>query len=165
VSAWLANSGAQKWHDATTCTGGGGAAPSVYEGRVYVRDLFLSDTIYDAATGAQLGTFMTSLPPAFANGVGYYLQNATLAAIPVGGNVTSWTFTGDGALSSAPVAAGAYVYIGSSLGSIYALDGAGHQVWTTTLAAGVNSKAEINSMAVAEGMLLVPAGNILSAFH
>ena len=163
VHAWEAASGAEKWKYATTCTGGGGTTPTVYEGRLYVRDT--TNTIFDANNGSVVGTFATSLPPAFANGIGYYLQGSKLVAIPVAGTTLSWSFDGDGALAAAPVAAGAFVYVGSSLGKLYAVDGSGKQVWTTTLAAGVNAKSETNSMAVAEGTLLVPAGNVLYAFR
>jgi outer membrane protein assembly factor BamB len=165
VTAWTAASGTQRWHHSTTCTGGGGAAPAVYRGRVYVRENALSNTIFDAASGAVVGTFPGTLPAAFANGVGYYLQTATLVAIPVDGTAASWTFNGDYGLASAPVADGAYVYIGSSLGALFAVDGTGQAVWTTTLPHAVNAKAESNSMAIAEGTLLVPAGNILYAFR
>jgi outer membrane protein assembly factor BamB len=163
VHAWTAGTGAERWSHATGCTGGGGTTPAVYQGRLYVRDT--TNTIFDANSDSVVGTFSTALPPAFANGIGYYLQSGKLVAIPVGGTAASWSFDGDGALAAAPVAAGAFVYVGSSLGNVYAVDGSGTQVWTTTLAAGVNAKPETNSMAVAEGTLLVPAGNVLYAFR
>jgi len=165
VHAWAAAGGAAIWSHAGPCTGGGGTTPAVYQGRLYARDTIPGDTIFDANGDNILGTFATALPPAFASGVGYYLQGSALVAVPVGASASSWSFAGDGALSTAPVAAGAYVYVGSSLGNLYAVDGSGHQVWTTTLAAAVNANAETSSMTVAEGTLLVPAGNVLYAFR
>ena len=58
----------------------------------------------------------------------------------------------------------------AGLSNLYALDGNGQEVWTTTLGGssnggGISGQAEKDSMAVAEGTLFVPAGNVLEAFR
>ncbi len=164
TTAWWAHDGSQLWHYSTGCTGGGGAVPALYRHRLYVRDWAEGNTILDITTGKSVGSFITTVPPAFSDGMGYFLQTGTLRGITTDTSTVKWSFAGDGALSSAPVVAGGYAYIGSTSGNLYALDGQGHQAWTTKLAAGINSQPETNSMAVAEGTLLVPAGNVLYAF-
>jgi outer membrane protein assembly factor BamB len=164
TTAWWAHDGSQLWHYSTGCTGGGGAAPALYRHRLYVRDWAAGNTILDITTGTSVGSWVGTVPPAFSDGIGYYLQKGTLRGITTDTSTVKWSFAGDGALTSAPVVAGPYAYVGSSSGNLYALDGHGQQVWTTKLAAGINSAAETNSMAVAEGTLLVPAGNTIYAF-
>jgi outer membrane protein assembly factor BamB len=165
TTAWAGSSGAPLWHYSTGCTGGGGAVPVVYGERLYVRDWAQGNTILDITTGKAVGSFTTTLPPAFSDGVGYYLQAGTLRAITTDTSTVKWSFAGDGKLSTAPVVAGAYAYVGSSAGELYALDGNGMQVWATNVGGAINSAAETNSMTVAEGVLLVPVGNKLLAYH
>ncbi len=52
-------SGALLWHRATGCSGGGGTTPVLAGGRLYVRD-FSFPAVLDAASGSELGPFLTS---------------------------------------------------------------------------------------------------------
>jgi outer membrane protein assembly factor BamB len=166
TTAWNGSSGAVVWRYMGSCTGGGGAVPVAYGGRLYVRDPAEGDTIIDVSSGKVVGSFTTNLPPAFSNDLGYFLQSNTLRAITTDGTSTvKWSFTGDGNLNTAPVISGAYAYVGSSSGALYAVDGSGTQVWSTNVGGAINSAIETDSMTVASGLLLVPVGNNLIAYH
>jgi outer membrane protein assembly factor BamB len=66
-----------------------------------------------------------------------------------------WSFAGDGALVTAPLVVNNYVFIGSSNGNLYALDGtSGAQLWTKNLGA---------ALPAGDGLLIVPAGQVCSA--
>jgi outer membrane protein assembly factor BamB len=164
--AWNAQTGQQIWNYVPTCAGGGGTAPTVFAADVYVRDP-IGNLVFDASTGRVVGTFGAAVPPAFVDGTGYFVDRRVLSAVSLDSRTVRWTFSGDGYLSSAPVAAGGYVFIGSSSGNLYGLDGNGKVVWSTNfgLTAAVNADAETSSMTVAEGTLLVPVGKILYAFR
>jgi outer membrane protein assembly factor BamB len=170
ASAVDVTTGQQLWHQYLGCGGGGGSTPAVYGGRMYFRlgtsrSLVGGDEILDVTTGKLVGTFLSGDPPAFDNGIGYYLESGTLSAVAVDTGSVAWSFVGDGKLTTAPIVAGAYVYVGSSGGNLYALDGAGQAVWNVDVGGRINADAENESMVVAEATLLVPVGNRLLAFH
>jgi len=171
ASAVDAINGQELWHHTTGQGGGGGATPVVFGGRLYVRDVDWrqapwGDQLLDEATGALLGTFRSLPPPAFAAGVGYFLDDSkVLSAVSLSSGGAAWTFTGDGTLTTAPLVAGAYVFVGSSSGNLYALDSSGQVTWTTTMPQAINANQQNTSMVVAEGTLFVPVGNQLFALH
>lgn len=170
-SAIDAATGQILWHHSTGIGGGGGSTPAIVDGRLYVRyQPFWSgapaDEILDPATGALLGAFHSFQPPAFASGIAYYLDAAgTLSAVPTATGVPSWTFVGDGSLTAAPMVGGSFIFVGSSLGNLWALDTSGNVIWTTTVGGAINANQEIGSMVVAEGTLFVPVGQTLVAFR
>ncbi len=166
--------GALNWHHTSNCEGGGGRTVALYGGRVYTRDFNSGNLILDAQTGAQVGTFPITVPygytiptPAFAGSMGYFFDSALLHGVNLSTGNTVWTFGGDGHLSSAPIVAGAYVYIGSTGGNLYALDPAtGALVGTINVGSGIAFPDEQDAMQLAglsagEGYLVVPAGNRL----
>jgi outer membrane protein assembly factor BamB len=166
-------SGALQWHVNTSCEGGGGKTPVLANGRLYVRD-FSYPGVFDAATGALLGTFAASGPaPAVTASTVYDLQAGRLSASGTApGSATSWTFSGDGTLSSAPLVAGGDVFVAGTSGNIYALDGAsGAVLWSANAGAAVAAPDEQNlsqpltGLAASGGLLVVPAGTTLVAFR
>ncbi|HMC70212.1 MAG TPA: PQQ-binding-like beta-propeller repeat protein, partial [Mycobacteriales bacterium] len=170
--AFTAAGGDPLWHHSTYCEGGGGKTPAVYGGRVYVRDGVLGNTILDASTGGDLGSFSGRAIPAFSGSSGYVLNGSTLEAHDLSTGAVSWTFGGDGQLSSAPVTANGYVYVGSGSGNVYAVSAAtGQQVWSDNAGARVNSPDEQNvsqpltGLAIGEGHLVVPASTRLVAYN
>jgi outer membrane protein assembly factor BamB len=150
------------WHYQGPCEGGGGATTALYRNRLYTRD-FYGDLILDGSTGKLLGSYSASQPPAFRGTVGYFLNGSTLSAEALSNRSVIWKFTGDGALVTAPIVDGAYVYIGSSHGNLYALDAnTGKKVWSTNVGASMGQS--FASLAAGEQIVAVPAGSQLSVY-
>ena len=150
------------WHYQGPCEGGGGATTALYRNRLYTRD-FYGDLILDGSTGNLLGSYSASQPPAFRGTLGYFLNGSTLSAESLSNRSVIWKFTGDGALVTAPIVDGTYVYIGSSHGNLYALDAnTGKKVWSTKVGAPMGQS--FASLAAGEQIVAVPAGNQLSVY-
>jgi len=167
--------GTSIWHYSGACEGGGGETSPYANGMLYVRDIMSGGLIFNAASGVQTGSFSApyyTVIPAL-NSQDMYLQNAgTLQAIDLTSHSMVWSFTGDGHLVSAPIIINTYVIIGSSLGNVYALDGAtGAQIWSSNAGAPIAGPNEgyifqpVTGFGAGEGYLVVPAGNILSAWQ
>ena len=167
------------WHYATGCEGGGGKTVVYANGRVYTRD-FDGNLILDAAGGNLLGSFTpanyTALAPAVDQTTVFTLTNSpgTLNAQDVSSGTTRWNFAGDGQLTSAPIVlstpSGEFVVEGSGSGMLYALTAAtGAVAWSTNVGAAIPRPDEQNAgqrtgLAAGQGLLVVPAGNTLTAF-
>ena len=81
---------------------------------------------------------------------------------------TVWTFTPDGGVVTSALVIGGTVYVGSSIGTIFALDAAtGKRIWSDNTGAAftdnVTGEATFG-MGAAHGVLVVPAGNDLVAY-
>lgn len=164
-------SGALNWNNSTGCEGGGGATGAYANGVYYSpnQPAGYNGMSFDAETGNVLGSYTASQPPALGTTTGYYLQSGTLTAIGLSNNVIKWTFTGDGTLATAPILVNDYVFVASSSGKLYGLDAVtGAVLWTTTLGAGANTGGWMqlgqSGMAAGDGLLVVPAGNTLTAW-
>ena len=171
IGALAPTDGQSLWRDSGCCTGGGGNVPVVYDDRVYAFwDVLVPNTIYRLSDGQSLGTFDASTIPAFENGLGFFRSGSMLYAHDPDDNVI-WTFAGDGALDSTPLAAGGVVYVGSSLGHVYAVDeNSGAELWSDTLSAAVapsfkdSGVTPITGLAASLDLLVVPAGATLTAY-
>lgn len=169
--------GAKIWHYSPGCSGGGGKTPALYNGRLYVRDF--SDRIFDSQTGTIIGNFNAKNTPAFSGNRGFFLNGphgfgsyGVLEARDVNTNSVVWSFAGDGRLQSAVLVVNNYVYVGSALGKLYAVDAAtGQQVWMTTAGASIpyvdehNVSQPVTGFAAAEGLLVVPTSTTLVAYE
>jgi outer membrane protein assembly factor BamB len=170
--AFGAITGATAWHDNDGCDGGGGATPVVADGHVFIRDWTSAGLIVNSSTGAIQGPLSATQAPAVAGGMAYELSGATLEAVTDDGlGITSWSFAGDGDLTTAPLVTDGVVWVGSSSGNLYALDPAtGHQLWSTNvgtpLAAGSTGYvgAPFTGLGAGNGALIVPAGDSLIAY-
>jgi outer membrane protein assembly factor BamB len=175
VYAFNRSSGAPLWHYNSGFSGGGGRTPVLAPGnRLYTRD-FGGSYVFDAASGEILDTFGSVTTPAFADGTGLFLYNGTLEARDAVSGSLLWSFVGDGELSSAPIVvkstAGTHVYEGSGGGRVYALNLAdGSVAWSANVGAGVpgpdehNVSQPLTGLGAGEGLLVVPAGNLLVAY-
>ncbi|HSS21648.1 MAG TPA: PQQ-binding-like beta-propeller repeat protein [Pyrinomonadaceae bacterium] len=150
---------------------GASATPVVFGGRVYVGDSLTEKLMYDAPTGALLGTFPAGPPPAFSGSTGFFLTGSILKARDAYSGAVRWSFTGDGTLSSAPIVDNGYVYIGSSSGKIYALDAStGANVWTGNIGVAVQTTESPVSrphtgIGAGDGLVVVPASTLLVAYQ
>ncbi len=160
--------GVSLFADNTGCSGGGGATAVVANNVLYSVMGDLANGIYvDATTGAQLGTFTADVVPAINSTTGFFLQSGTLNAKSLSDYSTMWSFRGDGGLVTSPIIVDQAVIVGSSSGQVYALDAAtGAQLWTTNAGGAISAGNGnvISALAAGDGLLVVPAGNTLSAF-
>ena len=159
------------WTNNTGCEGGGGNTPVVANGVVYSPiDGQYSGAVYDAESGTLQGNFAASFPPAFTATTGFFLTNSTMQGIARSNNQILWSFAGDGALVTSPIAVNNYVIVGSANGNLYALDGAtGSQVWTKNLGAPIPTTSSgtisiYSGLSAGDGLLVVPSGNNVTAY-
>jgi len=160
------------WHYSGPCEGGGGKTPVFLDGKLYVRDPLSSPTgyIFESKSGALLGRFSAGPAPAITNERGFFLNDGTLQGIDLSTLDVLWSFAGDGGLVTAPIVVGPVVFIGSSNGNLYAVEGrTGKQVWSVS-GSPINGPDEQNvsqpltGLAAADRWLIVPAGTALSAY-
>jgi len=161
------------WTNNTGCEGGGGETPVVASQTLFAPiSGFYSGDFYNAESGALLGGFNYSAPPAVSATSIYTLTASTLQAASLSNNQIAWSFVGDGMLTTSAVVVNSYVFVGSTSGNLYALDAAtGNQLWTENLGAAIAGPATGGSayqgqtgLAAGDGILVVPAGNSVTAF-
>jgi len=160
------------WHYNGPCDGGGGRTSVYANGKLYVRDWASSPpNIFDAATGNIVGSFTAGPAPAIGTTTGFFLANGTLSAVDLATNAQKWSFTGDGSLVSAPIVVDQAVIVASSSGNLYALDvNTGYTTWQAKAPAAISGPDEqdvsqpLTGLAVANGILVVPAGSTLVAY-
>jgi outer membrane protein assembly factor BamB len=168
-----AETGESLWANNSGCDGGGGATPVVANGELFAPNGFgtYNGATFDAQSGAQTGVYAADNPPAIGAQTGFFLQSRTLRGLTLATNTVEWSFAGDGLLVTSPIIVNQYVFVGSSGGTLYALDGAtGAQAWTYQLGAalpngaGWGSGMAVSGLAAGDGLLVVPAGTKLTAF-
>jgi outer membrane protein assembly factor BamB len=162
--------GALIWHHSTGCAGGGGKTTALSEFGVFTRD-FDGNLVLDRNTGHVIGVHRATYIPAFAGKWRYSVDPGALKARRMGDAQDSWTFDGDGALSTAPIVVNGVVFVGSAGGRLYALNRrSGAVVWITDVGASISAPDEQNvsspltGLAAGEGIIVVPAGRRLVAY-
>jgi outer membrane protein assembly factor BamB len=162
------------WSYFAGCAGGTGGAPAIANDLLYVPNgpnvAGFSGPVLDAATGKVSGKYSADGPGAFAGQTGYFVYQRVLRGIALSTGSVLWSFTGQGELLASPVAVNQYVFVGSVLGDLYALDGAtGNQVWHVKLASslpviGWSGRAPLSGLTAGDGILVVPVGNTVTAY-
>ena len=167
--------GTSLWHYPGTCSGGGGKTSAYANGLLYVRDFIGFNLplgqIYDATSGTQVGTFNAGPIPALGPTTGFFLNGGALQAIDLTSHNVLWSFTGDGQLVSAPILINQIVIVGSGSGKVYAVNTTnGSQLWNGNAGASLTGPNEqsvfepLTGIGAGEGYLVVPAGNVLTAW-
>lgn len=161
------------WFQDTGCDGGGGGTTLVANGVLYAptgAGTNNGETL-TAENGSVLGSYVSDNVPAIGATMGFFLQSGTLRGINLSSNFVIWSFAGDGNLTTSPILVNQYVFIGSTSGNLYALDAStGQQLWSTNLGAALPQGARydtsipLSGLSAGDGLLLVPAGNTLTAF-
>jgi len=157
------------WHYSTSCEGGGGSTAVLHGSSVYARGAHDPPVILSKASGTLTGSFASATAPAFDSTNMYTLENGNLVAVDPSGSPDRWTFS-NGSLVTAPVVSGGVVFVGSSDGAVYGVSASsGTEVWAGTAGSTIAGPDEQNAdvlvgMAVGGGLLVVPAGNALTAF-
>ena len=125
--------------------------------------------ILDVSTGADAGTFPSGAPPAIHDGHLFLLSHGILSSVDSLTHSKAWSF-GDGTLVTPPIVVSGRVFIGSSTGTLYAVDElAGTQVWSDDAGAGFSplqegADTEPIALAAAGGFLVAPVGNSLVVY-
>lgn len=163
--------GAQIWHYAGPCSGGGGRTAVLSNGRLWTRDdAGFTPLALDAATGALAASYGAGPAPAFDGGTGFFLSGGVLKARDATNQAFLWSFAGDGQLTTAPLIANGYVYVGSATGMFWALDEAtGLPVWSDNVGAGIQPPDEHNAtgltgLGAGQGVVVVPASTLLVVY-
>jgi len=161
--------GALIWHvGPSTCTSQavGPRSAVLYNGLLYVRDTS-SGLVLDATTGAQLGVFRSTEPPAFSGSMVFYTQFSSVEGWDLTTGSMVWRWDADanqvsngpryyGVPSTPPVVVNGYVLFGFGA-NVYALDGrTGRQVWTG--APGTTNS--IIAVSAGQGFVAVAAGPV-----
>ena len=172
--------GQQLWASPPRCASGGplGTTPFLDGNSVFVPTVpsggFGGDVL-DATTGASLGSFSTSVPPAFDAQTGYFVLggqyaggSGNLQATALSSNTPTWTFTGESSVC-AVVVVSQYVIAEGCGGKLYGLDAAtGQQVWLENPGPppiwDFTSRLPLQTLAAGDGVLIVPAGTKLIAY-
>ncbi len=172
--------GTSLWRYSGPCSGGGGKTSAYANGLLYVRDFVNFNSpfgqIYDATSGTQVstfnvGTFQVGPIPALGTTTGFFLNSGTLQAIDLASRNLLWSFTGDGQLVSAPIVINEAVIVGSGSGKVYARNITnGANLWEGNVGASIvapdeqNVSQPLTGIGAGEGYLVVPAGNVLTAW-
>jgi outer membrane protein assembly factor BamB len=168
------STGASVWTNDTGCDGGGGGTPVVANGKLYAPNGFgtYNGDIFNASTGKLDFAYVADNVPAIGTTTGYFLQGNTLAATKLANYSVVWSFSGDGELSTSPIVVDNYVFVGSSSGNLYGLDGTtGEQLWQVNVGAAIPAGAgwgaglPLSGLSAGHGLLVVPAGNTLTAYQ
>jgi outer membrane protein assembly factor BamB len=165
LSAFDALTGTLLFYHHTSCTGGGGSAPSVYMNMIWERDWAVGDAIIDTK-GNDVGTFKSDVVPAFHAGLAFYLSKSVLTAVDIATSTIKWSFSGDGFLCTSPVVAGGggQVFIASGNGVVYELDEITGTQKSSASTGNVVCGTEKTAVSLGLGHLLIPIQNGLVAF-
>jgi outer membrane protein assembly factor BamB len=160
--------GTSLFADSGGCEGGGGTTAVVANNVLYSLMGEPANGVYvNATTGTQLGTFTADVVPAINSISGFFLESGTLNAKSLGDNSILWSFRGDGGLVSSPIIVNQAVIVGSSSGQLYGLNATtGAQLWTANAGGAITGGTSnvISGLAAGDGLLVVPAGNTVSAY-
>ncbi|HET9341467.1 MAG TPA: PQQ-binding-like beta-propeller repeat protein [Candidatus Eremiobacteraceae bacterium] len=152
------------WHYSGGCEGGGGATAVLYRGLLYTESWASSPPglALNATNGSPVSTFNSLVTPAFAKGIGYFIQNSNqLVALSTRTGNIKWVQTLSGDAFSVPplvitnTLSGDLLVCGTQAGNVDVFDAqSGKSLQTLSLGAAPQS-----GMAFSEGLLVVPAGN------
>jgi outer membrane protein assembly factor BamB len=171
AGAFDAASGAMLWQD-FRCAGVP-QEPAVHAGQLYVRAPMGMSQIYDATSGAHLGTFTTLLAPAFSGDTGYFADRRRLRALRDGSETDTWTYAPGAQFRWAPIVVGDQVVVGNEtdLSVLSRADGAvlDTHPFATPLGPRTGTTEGVTllpwqDMAEAGGILLIPVAGGLVAF-
>jgi outer membrane protein assembly factor BamB len=158
------------------CSGGGGHVPAYADGLAYVRDIGNGQaTIYDASSGEKIGLFAsgdTASIPALSPEALFVVDGGRLRSHDLRGQGTNWDAGFLDALASEPIVIDGAAIAVSADGTVHAVDAAsGSEIWTASAGAPIyvpffgDSSKPLPGIAAGEGYLLVPAGNLLTAWR
>ena len=152
-----------------SCMKEGGVTLAYHDGRIYAGQGDRG-SILDAVSGQDMGSYTSATPPAFSGDRVLFMEDGRLVARDLATMEQAWEFTGDGALSSAPLIVGDRVYLESGQRTLFELDGSdGASVATYELGpsrphVGDRNPDELDGLNAGEGILAVASGDRLVVF-
>lgn len=159
------------------CSGGGGYTPVYANGLMYVRDWAARTAIYDAVTGENSGQFgWVNIPfpliPSISPDSLFLVDGGRLRSLDLQAQRTNWDVGFLSPIASEPIVIDGAVFAVSGDGTVHAVDAAsGTELWTGSAVAPVSLPDDLDTsmplrgIAAGEGYLLVPAGNVLTAWR
>jgi len=167
--------GTQIWQFSGGCEGGGGESAAVYEGSVWVRDVYDFNTdgiVLDAASGKLTGGFNSSYAPAFRSGIGFFTEPATLTATSIATGKPLWSVAAPSGstFSCAPIVVNDTVYVPTTAGALYGFaGGTGRPAFKMLLPAPVLCSEyfaiPLLGLGAGDGLVVVPSGKVLVALQ
>jgi outer membrane protein assembly factor BamB len=167
-----ASKGKPIWVYHNDCNAAGGGTPVYFDNRIYADDR-TNQVVLDATTGALVRPFVKEefVPafwtPASGDALGFVVDGtaAKLAAFDTVTGSTVWSVN-PMSFSTPPLVVNDTIFIGDFNGTLHAFDPAtGTQVWSQDLGAEIGALAHFpTGLGAGDNMLLVPAGNTLSAW-
>lgn len=157
--------GAQRWHAAGPCSGGGGKTTARHRGRVYTRDS-TGNLVLDTATGQLVGSHASRFIPVFAGDTALSTSGGVAQAVAALSGQVQWE--GE-AVVGPPVVLGTHVVLPTTAGLVVRDLLTGAEVARAALP-GIptpdehNVAAPLAGLSAANGMLFVPAGHALVAY-
>jgi len=167
--------GVQTWHFSGPCEGGGGESAAVFDGFVFVRDIFNYPTdglMLNATTGAIVSGFNSTYSPAFLGKNAFYTEPNTTTAVNLTTGKTVWTAVASAGetFSCSPIVVNGVVFAATSMGNVIGYSaGTGKKVSTTNVGTAVSCgeyfAIPLAGMSAGDGYVVVPAGNKLVALQ
>ena len=156
--------GAVLWKGNSGCLGGGGGTTYLNNGRDFET---VGNRVVDASTGAKVGTFNGT--PAFRGTDGYFAKGASLLCENILTLKPVFTASLPGSATTSPVIAGSVLYVGTSNSKAYGISTTtGKVVWSAALpgvpGGGTQYSSPVSDIGVGDGLLVVPTGNVVTAF-
>ncbi len=160
----LSLAGAVLWSGNDGCSGGGSGTTYLAGDRVFAT---VGNHILRKSDGAVLGSFTGS--PAFSGTKGYFANGTSLFAENISTLSPIFTVDVPSTIVAGPVIANGAVYVGTADSKVYALsttDGSVLSVKDLPQAPGGGGQyfAPPSDIAVGQGLLVVPGGNVVTAF-
>ena len=159
------------WHRMSQCDFPWGYASVIKNGFFFGR-VGGSLNLFDAASGIFKGQLGSARAPAVTDTAVIALNAGILSSTRLSDLVQNWTFSGDGALTTAPLVVNNTVFVGSGSGKVFGLDaGSGSQVWMGVSLAPINGDSENggpmppSGPAAGENLVIFAAGNSLVAWQ
>jgi outer membrane protein assembly factor BamB len=162
--------GTQIWRYAnSSCGGGGGSTPVLYDGLLFVEDIYsikYTGLILNAQNGTIAGNFNSTTIPAFAHKLGFFVNQSTLTAqsIPSMKQVWSTSVEASDGYETPPLVVGSIVYLTTITNTLVGYDvNTGKQKVDVELPASSFDQSYFGSLGFGDGELIVPDGSYLVA--
>jgi outer membrane protein assembly factor BamB len=152
------------------CDGGGGSPPVVYNGLLFVGDIESNNydgLILNEQNGSVVGNFNSTTTPAFADHLGFFVNQSTLTAqsVPSMKQVWSASVEASDGYQTPPLIVGSIVYLTTITNTLVGYDAkTGKQKVLKKLPVSTLYPNYLSSLSFGDGELVVPDGAYLVAF-